>query len=606
MKRDQDKTSLEKTIDKVRPTLWISFLFSFFTSILMLFLPFFSLLVLDKVLGSRNTDTLFWLIVVAAIAFTFLGLIGAARTFIYNRVGEWMDEKMTPELLGASVANSAIVKSAQGSAVMRDFSVIKTFITGPVLTHLMDLPWSFLFIVIIYLIHPYLGLVTIVGAVILLTIAWLNERATKKVLKEANNSFQKSMKRSEAATRNAEVIQAMGMMPQILNYEKSESDENRNLQKIAGRRNGIWLAASKILRLFIQIAIISVGALLVLDGNQISVGSMIAASIINGRALAPFEMAIGWWRTVINANDSYKRVNGFLQTSPKKLMGTDLPKPQGKLTVEKVFYRPPGAENPNVKGVNFTLEPGESLGLIGPSAAGKSSIAKLILGIWKPLSGSVRLDGADVYTWKRENFGQYVGYLPQEVELFAGTIKANIARMHENPDDKDIIEAAQYAGVHDMILRFPAGYDTDIGEFGSVLSSGQRQRIGLARAIYKDPKLLVLDEPNANLDNEGEKSLLRCLNHAKEQKITTILIAHKPSILSFVNKVAVIKDGQLFDFGARDNILPKYVPSATMKQIQRNNGQAPKDDEPPSFNNIGANSAVKESKILGNINLSKN
>jgi len=318
MKKEQDKTSLEKNLDKIKPTLWISFLFSFFTSILLLFLPFFSLLVLDKVLGSRNTDTLLWLITVAAVAFTFLGIIGAARTFIYNRVGEWLDKKMIPELLGASVANSAIVKSSQGSVVIRDFSVVKNFIVGPVLTHLMDLPWSFLFIVIIYLIHPYLGLVTIVGAVILLVIAWLNERATKKVLKEANNSFHKSMRLSEAATRNAEVIQAMGMMPQILDYEKVESDENRRLQKIAGLRGGIWAAVSKILRLFIQIAIISVGALLVLDGNQISVGSMIAASIINGRALAPFEMAIGWWRTVIHANDSYKRVNNFLQHSPKK------------------------------------------------------------------------------------------------------------------------------------------------------------------------------------------------------------------------------------------------------------------------------------------------
>lgn len=561
MQRAHKKNVLQEALSACKANFWYTLAFSFFSNILVLIMPIYSMQVLDKVVGSNNVDTLIWLTIIVLLSFVALGVLQAVKSAIFNKMADWLDNVVSSKLLSASVALSAIVKSAQGSQVMRDFATIKSFLTGAVLAQLLDLPWAVMFIIVIFLIHPDMGVLSLVGVAALLIMAYINEVSTRKILQRSSNSTIKTIVRAEAATRNAEVIEAMGMMPQIIEYWEEENAVNKKLQNQAADRSNVIGSISKMVRLMLQAAIYSFGSLLVLH-HEMTVGQIIATSIISGRAYAPFESAISSWKSLIMSMEAYKRINLFLSRVPERREGMALPEPTGELAVEKVIFRAPGTEHMIIKGASFKLDAGDSLGIIGPSAAGKSTLAKLIVGLWQPLNGHIRLDGADVYTWNRNDFGRHVGYLPQDVELFAGTVKDNIARMNKRADPEDVIEAARMAGVHDMILRLPKGYETEIGEFGSTLSAGQRQRIGLARAIYGNPKLLVLDEPNSNLDTDGEAALSKCLVSAKQKNITAIIIAHRPSVLANVDKIALMRDGMVEMFGPRSEVMAKLSKAA--------------------------------------------
>lgn len=534
-------------------------LFSAALNILMLGVPLYSLQVLDRVISSRSMETLTMLTVIAVAVFFCVGLFHAVRSFVLTRIGEWLDRELGPTLLKASVMRSALRNEPSGGGQnLRDLLNVRNFIAGPGVTALFDAPFSLLFWAVIMLIHPVLGLLTFLGAMALLVLATLTELTTRKPLRIAGQMQIKNMNSAEAATRNAEVIESMGMLDHVVHHWQKQNAQVQEMHGSAINRSNVITAASRILRLVLQIMVIGFGAYFAIN-NEITVGGMIACSILTGRALAPFEAAIGSWKSMIGAREAYRRLNVSLEKLTDDRGTMPLPAPEGRLEADKLIFHIPGAAKPIIRGISFRLEPGESVGIIGPSAAGKSTLAKLIVGIWKPSAGVIRLDGADVYKWNRADFGQYVGYLPQDVELFDGSVAQNIARMREDFSPEAVIGAAQWAGVHEMILQLPKGYETEIGEFGHLLSPGQRQRIGLARALYGKPRLLVLDEPNSNLDGQGERSLVKAIQVAKQHRITTVLVAHRPSIVSGLDKIIMLREGLIEAFGPRDEVLSKYT-----------------------------------------------
>ncbi|MDE3059631.1 MAG: type I secretion system permease/ATPase, partial [Pseudomonadota bacterium] len=387
----------------------------------------------------------------------------------------------------------------------------------------------------------------------------LNEISMHKPLDEANEANVRNLQQVEIAMRNAEAIEAMGMTHTIADRWSAVNGRVTSLQSRASYRSAILQAVTRFARLDLQIAITGWGAYLALS-NEITSGSIIAASILTGRALAPFESAIGTWKTFVETRKSYHRLYDAVSGMAARPAGMSLPEPQGNLSVEQLTYGIPGKNRLILRNVTFSINPGDILGVIGPSAAGKSTLARLIVGAWKPHGGAVRFDGSDVCQWKRDEFGRHIGYLPQDIELFSGMVKDNIARMQPDATDEAIVRAAQLAGAHELIMRLPDGYETDIGAGGAALSAGQRQRIGLARAFFGSPRLLVLDEPDANLDAEGEQALAHALAHARERQITTLVITHRRALLACVNKLLVLQDGQLTLFGPTHDVITSMTP----------------------------------------------
>lgn len=547
---------LDEALYSCRIVVIYTLLFSFISNIMMLALPLYSLQVLDRVISSRSVDTLVMLSVVVFAAFVCLSLIQASRSFLLIRLGDWLEKKLSSDLLQHSIAVASFSKVINGSQNLRDLSTLKGFLTGPALSSLFDAPWAIIFIIVLFMIHPAHGIVSLVGGVILFILAYINEKTTKKILESANEDSIKSMNQVEIATRNAEVIEAMGMGRNVTKNWQVINKDVLYLQSLASSRSAIISGISKFFRMFIQMVIIAAGGYLVLN-DKLTVGAIIAGSILVGRALAPFEASITSWKGIVTARKSYSRLTKSLENENFRPKAMSLPTPHGKLFLENVVYAAPGMKKPILKNISFQLEPGEIMGMIGPSASGKSTLAKLITSIWKPASGYVRLDGADIYAWDRDDIGNHLGYLPQDIELFNGSIKLNIARMDKDADTAKIVEAAKIAGVHEMILSLPNGYETEIGIGGSVLSAGQRQRVALARAFYGAPKLIVLDEPNSNLDQEGDAALVAALKYAKEKNITTIIVSHRPSIMSCVDKILVLKDGAVVAFGPTKEVLEK-------------------------------------------------
>jgi PrtD family type I secretion system ABC transporter len=558
----QPNNILDNALLTCKSAFWFILLFSFIANILLLALPIYSLQVLDRVISSASVDTLLMLSLVVSGAFIALGLVQIARSMAMVRIGEWLDNKLAPDFLYNAVSLSAISNATIGSQSLRDLNTVRQFLTGQAMNSILDAPWALIYIGIIFAIHPITGFIAIGGGIMLLLMAWLNEYATKPPLNTANELAIKGLGQVDIAARNAEVVEAMGMMPAILSSWRKVNDQMIAQQSLASNRASIIATTSKILRMILQIAVMGMGAYLTLK-NEITLGGIIAGSILIGKALAPFESAIDTWKQVVSARKSYERMQTTLKNQVVRNKAMSLPAPEGILSVEKVVFAPPSSQRPTLKGVSFALEAGEILGVIGPSAAGKSTLAKLITGVWRPSSGVVRLDGADVYSWNREEFGQYAGYLPQDVELFNGTVKDNIARLQENASPEDIVDAAKLAGVHDMILHLPNGYETQVGQGGSILSGGQRQRIGLARAFFGNPKLVILDEPNANLDESGERGLMQTIFNAKGRKITTVVISHRTSILQAVDKILVMNDGLVAAFGPRQDVLAQINKHAT-------------------------------------------
>lgn len=561
---DNKLNILNEALEKCKPSLTVVFIFACVINLLMLITPLYSLQVLDRVIGSGNLYTLLMLSLVIAFVYLIYTKLQIARSFALIKIGEWLDNELSPKLFAHSISASATKANPAASQLLRDFQNLKTFLTSTGINTIFDAPWSIVYVLVLFLIHPYIGIITIIGAVLVVGFAFFNAVATNKTLGEATEFNIKGMSQSDVANRNAEAVEAMGMIKNVTNNWAKYNTASLAKQSIASYRNGVLSNISRFFRNIITMAVTGTGAYVVVASHQseMTTGGMIASSIIVGKALAPFDNAIVMWKSISSTMKSYKTLNESLDSFKMRDQAMPIPNVEGQLAVENVYYTvptPKGMPQPPIpkyilKGVSFNITPGETLAIIGHSAAGKSTLAKIIVGVWQATSGSVRLDGGDVYTWNRENFGEHVGYLPQGIELFSGTIKQNIARMSEDADPTQVIEAAKICGAHEMILRFPDGYDSDIGTGGSNLSGGQRQRIGLARAFYGNPKLVVLDEPNANLDEAGEQALAQAIREAKKKGITVILISHRPSILSEVDKILVMQDGAVASFGTKQEV----------------------------------------------------
>jgi len=526
--------------------------FSMGINLLVLTISIYMLQVYDRVLPGRSVETLFYLTIIAAAALVTMGALDLLRSRILVRLGIWIDRILSPTLFGRGLENTLRGLPYRAEA-LRDLATLRSYLGGAGIMALFDAPWLPIFLVFVFLLHPFLGLLALCGAVVLALFAVANSALTSKKLKQANLASTKGYQNAETAFRNAEVIDGMGMNSALVRRWSALNSDMLQLQQQASDTAGLINACTKSLRMFLQVAVLGLGAWLVLR-QELSAGSMVAASIIMSRALAPVEQAIASWKQTTAARDAWKRLSTLFELPPLHPPSMPLPRPSGYLTIENVIYAPEGVRNPVLRGISLSLVPGEALAIIGPSAAGKSTLARLIVGLARPQHGVIRLDGADVFAWSRENFGTYVGYLPQDVELFPGTVRENIARMDDN-NPTDVVAAAMMAGVHDMILRLPKGYDTEIGERGTILSGGQRQRIGLARALYRAPALLVLDEPNSSLDASGEEALNRAIAAMKARGSTIVVVAHRPSLMVHIDQVLLLCEGQMQLVGPREPVL---------------------------------------------------
>lgn len=532
--------------------------FSLFINLLVLTSPIYMMQTYDRVLSSGRVETLAFLTIIAGIALLVMGALEAIRGRLLARISGWMDRSLAPELI-ASSARSALFGASASAQPLRDLGTVRAFLGGTGINALFDAPWAPIFLAIIYWLHPLLGWIGIISALVLLAIAVLNELWSRQPLKEASQLSLSNTQTADSAIRNAGVFHAMGMLEGFL-YGWTRRNENAvGNQLQAADRSATIIGVSKFFRVFVQVLILGAGAYLVLKG-QLTSGGMIAASIILGRALSPVDQAIGAWRSMIAARDSFERIKRLLEHFPAPHKPMPLPAPNGHLSCENVVYFVRGRDKPILNQVRFSLAPAEVLGIIGPSAAGKSTLCKILVGIWAPSRGSARLDGSDLSAWPAEQLGQFVGYLPQDVELFRGTIRDNIARLLPDPEPAAVVEAARIAGVHEMILRLPEGYESEIGESGAFLSGGQRQRVGLARAVFGRPKLIVLDEPNASLDVEGEEALVAAIERARGWGATVILVSHQPRVLQPATKLLLLRDGRVELFGDRDDVLAKLRP----------------------------------------------
>ena len=536
---------------------WIGVgLFSACLNMLMLSVPLYMMQLYDRVLSTRNVDTLLVLTAMVAAALVVLGLLDALRGRIMARVGGWLDRELGGPVLSGAVADALRAGGGVSAQGLRDLATVRGYLGGPGVMPLFDSPWAPVFLVIIFLIHPLLGWIALGGAVALFVCAVLNDLATRKKLAEASGVSARALNAADAAIRNADAIAAMGMLPNLVRRWQETGARGRLLLATATDASGSISAFAKVTRFGLQVAMLGVGAYLVIL-QEMTPGAMIAAAIILGRGLAPLEQLINSWRFFTGARTAYRRLKELAARATGGAGGTTtLPRPVGRVDVEQVSYVPPGVREPVIRQASFHLDGGEVLGVVGPSGAGKTTLVRLIVGSLPPTAGHVRLDGADVRVWPDEDRGRYVGYLPQNVELFAGTVRDNIARLGE-AGDEDVVAAAKLAGAHEMILRLPGGYDTLIGPGGVPISGGQHQRIGLARAVFGNPALLVLDEPNAHLDAEGEQALVEAVVGMREKGGTIILIAQRAGIMVQVDKMLVLQAGTVTGFGPREEVLRK-------------------------------------------------
>ncbi|MCC6779461.1 MAG: type I secretion system permease/ATPase [Hyphomicrobiales bacterium] len=542
-----------------RRAFWGVALFSGVVNLLMLAGPLYMLQIYDRVLASRSVPTLVALSVLLVGAYAFQGALDLIRSRVVVRASALLDRHLATAVHGA-VVRLGIASRQPGEAQqpVRDLDQIRAFLTGAGPLAMVDLPWIPVFLFFCYAIHPWIGLAATAGGAGLFAMTLLTERASRLPAGMAARESGVRASQVEADRRNSESVVAMGMAGVLA--RRWERVNERYVASIgrASDVTGSYSSVSKVMRLLLQSIILGLGAYLVIR-QELTAGAMIAASIMMGRALAPIETAIANWRTFVSARQSVKRLSDTLARSQRKQAQTALPKPSSSLEVEQGIVVPPGGTQPIVTNVRFALKAGEVLGIIGPSGAGKTSLVRTLVGIWPPGKGHVRLDGATLDQWDPEQLGQHIGFLSQTVELFDGTVAENIARMALAPDSEAVLQAGRVAGAHDMILRFPDGYDTKIGDGGMILSGGQRQRIALARALYGDPFLVVLDEPNSNLDNDGEVALQRAIVGAKTRGAIVVMIAHRPSALAACDKVLLLANGTQQGFGPRDEILAKFV-----------------------------------------------
>lgn len=550
-------TPLNKALKGVRPALWTAVFFSFFINVMGLVAPLYMMQVYDRVLSSRSVSTLIALTIIIAVLYLVAAFLESLRSQLLVRAGVAFDERLNQETFSAVQRASLMRPGSNQVQALRDVDTVREFFTGSGIISLCDVPWVPIYIVVATMLHPIYGVLAVVSCLISGVLAWANDALTREKLNEATKANIVANNTATTTFRNAEVLQAMGMVENLRRQWSVSRLESLALQALASDRAGIVMAGIKFNRMFMQSLILGVGAYLAIV-REISPGTIIAASIIVGRSIQPIEVAIGNWKGIVSMRSAFERVQNLLRSLPAQPERMRLPPPRGDLTVENIVVRAPGRDNLILRGVNFHLPSGNVLGVIGPSAAGKSSLARVLVGVWPPAAGAVRLDGSELSHWDPEQLGQHLGYLPQDVELFGGTIAENISRFGD-PDDAKIVMAAQMADVHEMIQRLPEGYNTQIGDAGAALSGGQRQRIGLARALYGMPSLIVLDEPNASLDTAGEQALMNTVKRLKEAGKTVVMITHKTNALSQCDAILVLQDGLVQAYGPRDEILAKIV-----------------------------------------------
>ncbi len=572
MKLRHSKGEMTDIIRARSKVFWTIGLFTAFINLLMLVPSIYMLQIYDRVLPSSNTMTLLMLTLITLGMYAIIGGLEYIRSQVVIRIGSQFDMCLNQRVYTASYESNLKNGSTDAGQMLNDLSTIRQFLTGSALFAFFDAPWFPVYLGVIFLFSPYLGLLALVGALILIALAVLNQWLSHSPLAEASHLSLRSANLASTNLRNAEVIEALGMLPALRRRWFSLHERFLNFQRIASERSASITAITKTVRMALQSLILGLGGWLAIEGN-ITPGMMIAGSILMGRALSPIEQLIQAWKSWNAARLSWQRLDNLLKAQPERKSGMTLPAPNGTLLLEKVFASPPGKikaakstekNKPVLQDISFSLEAGDILGVIGPSASGKSTLARLLVGVWQAQKGVVRLDGADIYQWNKDELGSHIGYLPQDIELFAGTIAENIARFNDIDAEK-VIEAAEKAGVHDLVLNLEQGYDTLIGAGGMGLSGGQKQRIGLARALYGNPSLIVLDEPNSNLDDLGEKALSRAINQLREQGKTVVVITHRPALLSQTNKVLLLVQGKTKLFGPTQQVMAALAPSASVQ-----------------------------------------
>ncbi|MBP2230850.1 ATP-binding cassette subfamily C protein [Azospirillum agricola] len=553
-----DRPLLTQAYRKIGQGLLLAGILSLFVNILMLVVPLYTMQVYDRVMSSRSLETLAMLAVIAVGALALYGVLDFIRARAFLVTGAVIAHRFNVPALEASIVDALGGGARNAGQTMRDLNDLRGFMTSSAVTAPLELAWAPIFLAILFLLHPVYGWIAIGSALLLLAMGVLADALTRRPLAQANEASARAFADVAGAVRHAEAIEAMGMLPALARRWQTAQTGSASLVDRGATTSRAMASASRSLRLMLQVGIVAAGATLVID-NLVTPGSMMAASLITARLLQPFEQLVDGWRQWIKALEAHRRIRELLNNEASQRSTMPLPPPQGTLTVDRVTHVPAGLNRPVLRNVSFSVQAGEVVGIIGPSGAGKSTLARLLVGVWQPTAGGIYLDGTSTFLWERESFGRYVGYVPQAVALLDGTIGENIARMAD-ADPAEIVRAARLAGVHEMIGRLPFGYDTPVGDNAFSLSGGQRQRIALARALFGRPRLLVLDEPNSNLDHEGEQALLHAIGKIRAEGTTVVMIAHRPSIVSVADTLVVMKDGMVEHFGARADVLKRVQP----------------------------------------------
>ena len=568
-KSQAGKEELLSARKSYRRLFWSVGIFSFFANLLMLTGPLYMLLVYDRVLGSRSEATLLALTLLLVFLFVVMGLLDLARSRIMARVGANLQAGLEHRVYDASLRQAAIEPNAINAQTgLRDLESIQRMLASPGLIALFDIPWTPFFLGGILLFHPYLGILALVGGAILITVALINQRVSRRPLVRSAEASQRADMLGDQLRNEAETLQSLGMRGASFRRWKARRDDALEMQLASGDLSGGFSSVTKTFRMLLQSLMLGLGAWLVLQ-NELTGGAMIAGSILMGRALAPIEAAIGQWPIVQRGLKGWSSLTELLSSVPPEPERTPLPRPAAKLLVDQLSIIPPGEQQAALRLVSFELAPGQAIGVIGPSGAGKSTLARALTGLWRPVSGKIRLDGAALDQYDPDILGQLIGYLPQRVQLFDGTITENIARLSENPDPEQVVLAAKRAAAHDMILKLPNGYDTRVSQLGGRLSGGQVQRIGLARALYGDPVLLVLDEPNSNLDNEGSEAVNAAIRRMKAEGKAALIMAHRPAAIQECDLLLMLEGGARRAFGPKEEVLRSLVQNhAEIKQAR--------------------------------------
>lgn len=541
-----------------RSLYWFVGMFSFFVNLLMLTGPIYMLQVYDRVLGSRSEETLLALSVLVIFLYGMMGLLDFARGRVMARVGARFQSRLDRRVFSAVIRRSAVDLTPSKTTGPRDLEAVQRLMTSPVLMAFFDIPWTPIFLAGIFIFHPLLGWLAVAGGLVLIGVTLANQALSRLPQARSQSAQLQSELMSEQLKTEAENVQALGMRDASFTRWQAARDQSLRDGIAAADVGGTFQSATKSFRLFLQSAMLGVGAYLVLR-NELTPGAMIAGSILLGRALAPVEQMIGQWALVQRAQEGWTKLAGLLTEIPPEAPRTALPRPRALLEAQQATVVPPGDAQAALRVVSFRLEPGQACGVIGPSGAGKSTLARAITGVWRPAGGKIRLDGASLDNYDPDILGQLIGYLPQRVQLFEGTIAENIARLAPSPDAAKVVTAAKKAAAHDMILQLPDGYDTRVSPVGGRLSGGQMQRIGLARAMYGDPVLLVLDEPNSNLDNEGSAALNKAIRDLKSEEKSVIIMAHRPAAIQECDVLLMLENGQRRAFGPKEDVLREVV-----------------------------------------------